>query len=369
MNTMTFDAADAMGPAKIVWLRQPGVGLDGFLVIDNVACGPSIGGIRMATDVTVGEVARLARAMTLKNAAAGLPHGGGKAGIVADPSMPKAEKEKLVRAFAQSIRDLSEYIPGPDMGVNEECMAWIKDEIGRVVGLPKVLGGIPLDEIGATGFGLAVAAEVAAPGAGIDLHAARFAVQGFGAVGIHAARFLIKRGSRLIAASDSRGAVWNSEGLPFEDLIAHKRNGQPVSTFKGGKPLSGEGLIGVDCDIWIPAARPDVLTGSNVSALRARLVLQGANIPATAQAEEWMHGHGVLNVPDFIANAGGVICASVEYHGGTQTQAMATIEERIRANTSEILELSAKRKCLPREAAIEMARARVQEAMGYRRFA
>jgi glutamate dehydrogenase (NAD(P)+) len=322
----------------------------------------------MAPDVTVQEVARLARAMTFKNAAAGLPHGGAKAGIVADPSMATARKETLVRAFANAIRELHEYIPGPDMGLNEECMAWIKDEIGRAVGLPGVLGGIPLDEIGATGFGLAIAAEVAAPHAEMNLRGARVAVQGFGAVGLHTARFLVERGARLIAASDSHGAVFNAAGLPVELLIGHKRQRQPFSSFEAGQPLAGDDLVGVDCDIWIPAARPDVLNEKNVVRLKARLVLQGANIPATNEAEAWMHANGILNVPDFIANAGGVICASVEYHGGTQTQAMATIEDRIRANTSEVLDRARRQNCAPRLAAIEIARARVQEAMRYRRY-
>jgi glutamate dehydrogenase (NAD(P)+) len=323
----------------------------------------------MARDVSINEVARLARAMTLKNAAAGIPHGGGKAGIVADPAVPPAEKEAIVRRFAHAIRDLCEYIPGPDMGVDEECMAWIKDEIGRVVGLPEVLGGIPLDEIGATGFGLAIAAEAAAPYAGIELRGARFVVQGFGAVGRHAARFLINRGARLVGASDSRGAVTNSDGLSVDALLAHKQQGRPLNQFSGGKPSSGDELIGVDCDIWIPAARPDVLNETNIGRIKARLVLQGANIPATAEAERWMHEHGVISIPDFIANAGGVICASVEYHGGTRTQAMEIIEDRIRNNTSKILEQTRTRGCEPRQAAMDRARSRVEKAMQYRRFA
>ena len=132
--------------------------------------------------------------------------------------------------------------------------------------------------------------------------------------------------------------------------------------------MAGDELVGVDCDIWIPAARPDVLNDKNVSRLKARLVLQGANIPATNEAETWMHTMGIVNVPDFIANAGGVICASVEYHGGTQIQAMAVIEERIRANTSEVLEIARRDNCTPREAAVAMARRRVDEAMQYRKY-
>jgi glutamate dehydrogenase/leucine dehydrogenase len=368
MPTVLQPQADDLGPAKTLALWEPRVRLEAIVVVDNVACGPAIGGVRMAPDVTLEEVSRLARAMSLKNAAAGLPHGGGKSGIVADPGCPPERKEALVRAFARLVREVTDYIPGPDMGTDETCMAWVKDEIGRAVALPRVIGGIPLDEIGATGFGLAVAAEVAAPRAGLALAGARVAVQGWGAVGRHAARFLGERGAMLVAAADSRGAIVNPDGLDAQALTAHKRDGASVGTFPGGKALDPADLVGVECDIWIPAARPDVLTGANVDRLRARLVLQGANIPATDEAERWMHAHGVCSVPDFIANAGGVICASVEYHGGTQSQAFAVIEEKIRANTAETLERAGRTGRLPREAAVEMARSRIVEAMRYRRW-
>jgi len=364
---VTLGAGDQLGPDKVVVIRDVRAGLDAVVVVDNVACGPAIGGIRMARDVTVTEVARLARAMTLKNAAAGLPHGGGKAGILADPACARADKERLIRSFARAIRSLDEYIPGPDMGTDERCMAWIKDEIDRAVGLPRVVGGIPLDEIGATGWGVAVAAEVGAPEAGLSLEGARVAVEGFGAVGQHSARFLAVRGCRLVAASDTRGAIHDPSGLPIDALIAHKRAGRPLGEFPGARPIGREALVGVPCDIWIPAARPDTLTAENVGGLQARLVIQGANIPATEEAERWMHAHRILSLPDFIANAGGVICAAVEYHGGTQSQAFATIEERIRANTRETLERARADGLLPREAASRMARARVEEAMRYRR--
>ncbi|HEY7490388.1 MAG TPA: Glu/Leu/Phe/Val dehydrogenase [Candidatus Tectomicrobia bacterium] len=368
MDIVIHGIGDELGPEQILLVRQPRVGLEAIVVVDNVACGPAIGGIRMAPDVTVGEVCRLARAMTLKNAAAGLPHGGGKAGILADPASRPEQKELLVRTFARLIRELTAYIPGPDMGTNETCMAWIQDEINRVVGLPRVLGGIPLDEVGATGFGLAAAAEVAAPVVGLPLAGARVVVQGFGAVGQHAARFLAERGTRLVATADSRGAVQNPDGLDVDALMAHKQRGAAVSTFPGGQPLASEALVDVPCDIWIPAARPDVLTVENVGRLKARLILQGANIPATDAAERWMHTHGIVSIPDFIANAGGVICAAVEYHGGTQSQAMAAIEEKIRANTAETLARARQGNMTPRQAAEEMARSRLQEAMHYHRL-
>ena len=209
----TFEEyCDDLGPIKIVHLHEPSCGLRGIVVIDNVACGSSIGGVRMAADVSTREVFRLARAMTLKNAAAGLPHGGGKAGILADPQT--SDKARLIRAFARAIRDLVEYIPGPDMGTDETCMGWIHDEIGRAGGLPRVLGGIPLDEIGATGFGVAECAEVAAPLCNLTINGAAVAIEGFGNVGKHAARFLEEKGARLVAASDSKGNHLRSDRDP-----------------------------------------------------------------------------------------------------------------------------------------------------------
>ncbi len=363
-----FRFADELGPARIIHVQEQSIGLRGTLVVDNVAAGPSIGGLRMAQDVSTEECFRLARAMTLKNAAAGLPHGGGKSVLYGDPGMPAERKQTLVRAMACALGDCRDYIFGPDMGTDETCMAWVKDEIGRAVGLPREVGGIPLDELGATGLGIAHAAEVAAGYCNLELAGARVAVQGFGAVGIHGARFLAERGAVLVAASDSRGATRNPRGLDVEALVAHKRQGEGVAGFAGGDPLERDSLIGVDCDIWIPAARPDVIHEGNVEQLRARLVVAGANIPATDGAEKRMHERDILNVPDFIANAGGVICAAMEYHGASQASAFAAIVEKIRRNTEEVLEQAQRRGVLPRRAAVDLARQRVETAMATRRW-
>jgi glutamate dehydrogenase (NAD(P)+) len=363
-----FELADALGPSRIIHVHEPSLGLRGTLVVDNVATGPAIGGLRMAPDVSTEECFRLARAMTLKNAAAGLPHGGGKSVLYGDPGMPRAEKEQLVRAMACALGDCQDYIFGPDMGTDEGCMACVKAEIGRAVGLPREVGGIPLDEIGATGLGVACAAEVASRFCDLELAGARFAVQGFGAVGIHSARFLAQRGGVLVAASDSRGGVHQPGGIDVQALIEHKRSGKSVAEYPVGERIDGGALIGVDCEIWVPAARPDVLRVDNVDRLRAKLVVSGANIPATEEAERRLHERGVLQVPDFIANAGGVICASVEYHGGSEPQALATIEEKIRANTEAVLEAARRRGVLPRQAAVDLAVERVRRAMGYRRW-
>ena len=364
-----FRFADDLGPAKILHMYQPSLNLRAVLVVDNVAAGPSIGGTRMAPDVSVEECFRLARAMTLKNAAAGLPHGGGKSVIFADPGMPAADKERLMRAFARALADVKDYIVGPDMGTNETCMAWVHDEIARAVGLPREIGGIPLDEIGATGLGLAVAGEVAQDYGGPQLAGARVAVQGFGAVGYHAARLLAEHGTVLVAASDSRGSVVSADGLDIEKLRAAKRDGGSVTDAGEGEAGDTGAVIAADCDIWIPAARPDVIDAGNQDRLKARLILQGANIPITHEAEATLAARGVLIIPDFIANAGGVICAAVEYAGGTQSTAMRTIEEKVRRNVRDMLDRARDDVTLPRQAATKMATERVRAAMALRRDA
>lgn len=363
-----FSFVDEFGPAKIVYISVPAVELHAIVVIDNVAAGPAIGGIRMAPDVSAKECVRLARAMTLKNAAAGLRHGGAKSVIFGDPKMPLESKERLIRAFACAIAQLTDYIPGPDMGLDERAMAWVYDEIGRVVGLPREMGGIPLDEIGATGFGCAVAAEVAEPFSGVKLDGACIVVQGFGAVGQHAARFLARKGARLVGASDSRGAIAHAAGLDVEALIRLKREGGSVKDCRQGEPIAPESLVAVPCDIWIPAARPDVLRADNVDRLDCKLVVQGANIPATPEAEKRMFERGIMSLPDFIANAGGVICGAVEYAGGNETDAFAAIKVKIGRNTHEILERARKMRISPLDAATAIVEERLRKMIKLRRW-
>ena len=251
---------DEYGPEKVVYLYEPRSGMKGIVVIDNIAAGPAIGGIRMAPDVTTDEVFRLARAMTWKNALAGLRHGGGKAGILADPKTPN--KEQLIRHFAQAIEHLHGYIPGPDMGTDETAMAWVRDEIGRSVGLSKVLGGIPLDQVGATGFGIAICGEIAQEFNEVQLDGARVCHSGFrqrrsarGPLPRRARRDPDRRPSDLDGtapliptASTSRSSS-NSSARPVRSRsIEHGEKLSAATTF-----------LGLDCDILVPAARPDVI--------------------------------------------------------------------------------------------------------------
>ncbi len=368
MKDEVFALGDEMGPAKVIHVNEPACGLKGVLVIDNVATGPSIGGLRMARDVSTVECARLARAMTLKNASAGLQHGGGKSVIYGDPKMARKEKERLVRTFAHALRHESDYIFGPDMGTDEVCMAWIKDEIGRAVGLPREIGGIPLDKIGATGWGLLYAVEVAMKYCNFELDGARMVVQGFGAVGRHAARFLADKGVILVGAADSLGTVYDPHGLDIEALTELKREGKSVIDHPKGRKLEREDIIDIECEIWIPAARPDVVHEDNVSRLKCKLVPQGANIPFTYGAEKYLYDKGILCLPDFIANAGGVICAAMEYHNADQITVFQTIKEKLRTNMTMVLEEADAQKIMPRDAAVKLAIRRVKKAMSYRRY-
>jgi glutamate dehydrogenase (NAD(P)+) len=358
--------ADEWGPAKVVFL-QLGGGVDAIVVIDNVALGPAIGGTRMRPDITVAEVARLARAMTVKNALAGLPHGGGKSGIAASPGLSPSDHERVMRSFARAMEQLTDYIPGPDMGTTETSMAYVRDEIGRAVGLPAVLGGVPLDEFGATGYGLAVCADVLSEAKVLGLAGARVVIQGFGAVGRNAAREMARRGAAVIAVSDIGGAVWNAEGLDVAAMCEHKWSGESVTGFSGGTAVPRDDIIGYDCEIFIPAAQPDVVTTENAGKISARVILEGANIPITVDAEAELAARGVLCVPDVVANAGGVICGAAEFRGAGHAEAFAEVKEKITDTTAELLDRSTGSDLTPRAIAQQMAAERLGKAIALRR--
>lgn len=365
MDRFEINKIQDIGPSKVIELYFPVSNFRAVVVVDNITLGPSIGGVRVSPDVTVDEVRRLARTMTMKNSIAGLSHGGGKAGIIVDHRSP--EKERYFRIFAQAIKDLHEYIPGPDMGSNEECMAWIYDEIGRAVGLPEELGGLPLDKLGATGFGLAECAEIACSYLDMSLSGAKVVIQGFGSVGKAAARFLSEKGAIVVAVSDTGGCIYNPEGIDIRELINVKKDTGSVVHYKNGIIKSCEELFSIQCDILIPAATADVINRYNAEGIRARLILQGANIPATKEAEAIMHDRGILSVPDFIANAGGVIMAAMEYARKSEREAFEAISERIKTNTGLVIEKSFKEGILSRHAAESIAKERILNAMVYRR--
>jgi len=350
-------------PEEVIFIDdlndQKSVGLKAVVVIDNTTLGPALGGVRMVADGSVEECHRLAHAMTLKNAAAGLRYGGGKAIIFADAAASVERKAELMRAFAKAIGPITNYIPGPDMGTNEDLMAIIKQTTGRAIGLPRHEGGIPLDEIGITGFGLKTSIAVALEHLGLKMKGMRFVVQGFGSVGAHVARFLADEGAIMVGVSDISGARIDQNGIGVHRLIEHTSHGGFVGDYFEGHAACSDALVETPCDVWIPAARPDVFNANNAGSVQAKIIAEGANIPATEAAEEIFHQRGILVLPDFIANAGGVICGAVEYEGGDEASAMAQVERQIRSNSQAVLERVASRGLRPRAAALELAFARL----------
>lgn len=359
-----FGYVDGLGPEKVFHFYDQKLKLRGILVIDNTARGPGIGGIRMAPDVTTQEVSRLARAMTLKTAIADLPYGGAKGGIIGNPSA--SNRYDIIRAYAKFLRPNTDYIPAPDMGLDESCMAIIFDEIGRAASLPRELGGIPADEIGSTGYGVSEAAEVVAEYIGLSLSGSMAIIEGFGAVGKGAFRFLRDKGVKIVAVSDSEGAIYNSKGLDYDGLTEVKSTTGAVKNYEDGQVISKTELFKVDTDILIPAARPDSITMQNARDIKARIVVEAANIPATKEAEKCLHDKGVLVVPDFIASAGGLIAGSVEQKGGTEEESFKVISVKMRKNVKAVLTLADEEKVYPREAAENIAKERVLRAMKLR---
>lgn len=366
---------DEFGPEKVLEVFDTKTSMHGFLVIDNTALGVGKGGIRMTPSVSVEETARLARAMTWKCALAGLPFGGAKSGICSSPKS-KEEKKAIVEAFARAIKPLCPkmYIAAPDMNTGEEEMKWFADANGSwraATGKPRNMCikhknrrvcGIP-HETGSTGFGVAHAAAVATDFSGQDIKNTTFAVQGFGNVGGFAAKYLHKMGAKLVAVSDSKGCIYNPGGLNFEELEKLKNETGAVTNYKPAEVFDGKEIFELPVDVLIPAAQPDVITQENIDRVKAKIICEGANIPVAHEMEEILHRKGIIVVPDFVANAGGVISSYAEYKGYHPKDMFKLVEKKIRKNTKIVLEHAKQKGISPRSAALEIARERVLKAM------
>lgn len=370
---------DEFGPEKVVEIYDPKTKMHGILVIDNTALGPGKGGIRMTPTVNAAEVFRLARTMTWKCSIAGLPFGGAKSGIIADPkNMGKDEKKKIVQSFAKALKPLSpkQYIAAPDMNTAEEEMRWYAEANGswksctgkpanlcmKLFGKPGEKCGIP-HEFGSTGFGVAHATAVACGHAGIGLKDATVAIEGFGNVGSFAFKHLEEMGARIVAVSDSKGVVYDGGGLDFRKMAEVKEKTGSVVNYRPGTVLKGKELFGLVADVIIPAALPDVINKENEDKVKAKIIVEAANIPMTPDTETSLHKKGVLVVPDFVANAGGVISSYAEYRGYNPHRMFSMVESRIRQNTKNVLDYSKKNSIEPREAAMQIAAKRVRKAM------
>ena len=297
----------------------------GYRVQYNITLGPAKGGIRYHPDVSLDEVTALAAWMTWKCAVAQLPFGGGKGGVICDPTkMSRRELEALTRRYTAEIIDAigpDKDVPAPDVNTNEQVMAWFSDtysmHVGHtstavVTGKPVEMGG-SLGRREATGRGVMIVARESAKHLGFSLKGATVAVQGFGNVGGIAAELLVEQGAIVVGVTDWKGGVYNAKGLDVKALMAHVAQHKTVHGFTGGEPLASGDIFGLPVDILIPAALENQITEANAGQIKAKLVVEGANGPTTPGANKMLHDRGVFVVPDILANGGGVTVSYFEW--------------------------------------------------------
>lgn len=401
MFKMTNVFRDEFGPEHIEEVSDPEIGMRGFLVIDNTALGPGKGGIRMTPDVTLDEVCRLARTMTWKSAIAGIPFGGAKAGMIWNSQQAKEAlrqarvksseedlKKRHVQSFALALKKFipEKYIAGPDVNSGEKEMRWFVEAIGdkrAATGKPADIGGLP-HELGSTGFGVAHSAKVAAeifllPELSLSPEQSRremsarslqnvtIAIEGFGNVGSFAFKHLAKIGAKIVAVSDSKGNIWLKGGLDYETVAKTKREKKSVIHYKGAHKLSDEDFWGLPVDIFVTAALTDTINEKNKDLIKAKIIVEGSNIPIRENIESELWNRGIKIVPDFVANAGGVISSYAEYAGLGMWEMFKMVEEKIVKSTREVMEESKRSGRNPREVATEIAKKIVSRKQKSRR--
>jgi glutamate dehydrogenase (NAD(P)+) len=383
--TSVWDEIDEWGPEKVLQVYDPDTGMKGVLVIDNTSKGPGKGGIRFAPSVTPLEIFKLARTMTWKCAAAGLPFGGAKGGIIADPNA--VDRVSWMKSFAKMIKPYcpSQYIAATDVGTTELDMAIFAHEIGDMracTGKPTELGGIP-HELGTTGYGVSVALQTA-----LDIlkdlkiiqvpqkSQTRVVIQGFGNVGSFAARFLDQSGIKVVGVSDVSGFIYSKDenGLNIPKLMKDMKGKAKLLDLQdyGYDIRDKDEIFEIDLDIFIPAAMGGVINNKTAPKLLGngiKMVVEAANIPTTADACEYMHKNKIWLIPDFLANAGGVIGSFVEYQGRTEKEAFDLIEYKITKNIKEIFTEAIMKEENPRKIATELSKQIVYRAMLLRKGA
>ncbi len=298
---------------------------EGYRVIHNDVMGPSKGGIRYAPDVTLDEVKALAAWMTWKCAVVNIPFGGAKGGVRCDPSkLTRVEIEKITRRYTANLIDVfgpDKDVPAPDMGTDEQTMAWVMDtysmhtrktENAVVTGKPLIIGG-SLGRREATGRGVMVTTLAGLDRLGMDPRKATVVVQGFGNVGSVSAELLQEQGCRIVGLSDISGAYHNKNGIDVKAAIAYVRKNRTLDGWKDGDSLTQEELLTAQCDVLVPAAKEDQITPEIARKIHARIITEGANGPTTAGADPILQEKGVLVIPDILANAGGVTVSYFEW--------------------------------------------------------
>jgi glutamate dehydrogenase (NAD(P)+) len=352
----------------------------GFRVQHNVARGPAKGGIRYHPGVTLDEVKALAAWMTWKTATVNIPYGGGKGGIICDPKrMSKSELERMTRRYTSEILPIigpDRDIPAPDVYTDSQTMAWIMDTysmtvgysaLGVVTGKPISLGG-SLGRNEATARGCVVAVEEACKTKKMSLRGATVAIQGYGNAGSIAARLFAEKKAKVIAISDSRGAVHNSRGIDPIKALRYKERSGTVVGMPGASRLNADDLLTLKCDILVPAALENAITLHNADQIKAKIVAEAANGPTTPHADEVLARKNIMVLPDILANAGGVTVSYFEWSQDLQgyfwseEEVNARLEVVMRRAFNDVHETSRKYRTHMRNAAYILAVGRVAEA-------
>ena len=372
MNVKIEEFADEWGPEKILQVYEQESGMKGILVIDNTILGPGKGGIRTMSTVTTKEIFRLARTMTWKCALAKIPFGGAKSGIIADPKQISEEKKMgLIRAFSRALKQVcpSLYVAAPDINTGENEMAAfalengsMKSATGKPVRLcvkPGVQCGIP-HEYGSTALGVVQAAFTAANYLDeLDVDNATAAIEGFGNVGSFVVDYFSQIDIKIVAVSDSKGCIYNSEGLDFNKLQDIKLQTGSVINYRPGEVLENKALFELDVDFLVPAAIPDVITNENVELIKAKMVVEAANLPLRPEIENILSKRGKMVIPDILANAGGVISSYAEYKGYNPKRMLELVQRKIRQNTVKVIETALAKDIELRDAAMILAKERL----------
>lgn len=357
---------------------------EGFRVQHNVARGPAKGGIRFHPNVSLDEVKALAAWMTWKCAVVNIPYGGGKGGIICDTKkMSRGEIERMTRRFAAELSILigpEKDIPAPDVYTDPQIMAWMMDtysmivgysSLGVVTGKPIAVGGSE-GRADATGRGCFFVIGEAFKTLSIPMRGARVVVQGFGNAGSVAARLLSEAGAKVIGVSDSQGAIYAGAGIDIAALQLFKAKTSTVRGFPGSEPLKPEELLAMECEVLVPAALENAITGQNAGRVRAKVVAEAANGPTTLVADRVLERNDVFVLPDILANAGGVTVSYFEWVQDVQAffwdepHVNQQLERIIKRSFHDVLRISKERKVEMRTAAHVLAVGRVAEATGIR---
>ena len=334
--------------------------LQGYLVIDSTVNGRCFGGVRMASDLSPDLLTEVARAMTLKFGFVGLPVGGAKAGIAADPEMPQDRKQQLLKSFGQALKPFLQtrsYIPGSDLGTTDDDISFMLTSIGLKVqprSLSFKLSGFY------TGITVFTAAISAAQHLGLDLNRASVAIEGFGSVGTSTAQAFWKNGIRVVAISTSRGAIYDEKGLDVGELfkLYHRVGSQVVNEFARGEKIDKSRLAELDVDIFCPCAQSYSINSDNANRVLARIISPGANVPLTAEAEQILFDKGILIVPYFVANCGGVLGSSMKRTGLKEDYIRRFLEQKIGEQVTKVIESAEGEKVIPRVYAERIAEER-----------